>query len=176
MKGTAMLGFVTIQDQTPGAGDRLLTAAAERLAAAGMRLAGAVQINTETSPGCDCDMDLRILGDDGLPVRITQSLGLGSQGCRLDTGALAQAVARTESVLARGADLMIVNKFGKQECFGRGFRETIARALAAGIPVLVHVPDEQLPGFHAFAGDLAQPVCADRIDDWCRARLADTAA
>ncbi|WP_258286676.1 DUF2478 domain-containing protein, partial [Escherichia ruysiae] len=89
---------------------------------------------------------------------------------RLDSGALAQAVARTESVLDRGAELMIVNKFGKQECFGRGFRDTIARALAAGIPVLVHVPDEQLPGFRDFAGDLAEELRPDQIDDWCRAR------
>jgi len=171
-----MLGFAPIQDQTPGAGDRLLTATAERLAAAGLRLAGAVQINTEISPGCECDMDLRILGDAGPLVRITQSLGAGSQACRLDTGALAQAVARTETVLDRGAELLIVNKFGKQECFGRGFRDTIARALAAGIPVLVHVPDEQLPGFRDFAGDLAEELRPEQIDDWCRARLADSAA
>ncbi|MDQ7260229.1 DUF2478 domain-containing protein [Paracoccus sp. PS-1] len=171
-----MLGFVTIQDHAPGAGDRLLTATAERLAAAGLRLAGAVQINTEISPGCECDMDLRILGDDGPLVRITQSLGAGSQACRLDSEALTRAVARTESVLDRGAELLIVNKFGKQECFGRGFRDTIARALAAGIPVLVHVPDEQLPGFRDFAGDLAEHVAAERIEDWCRTQLARPAA
>ncbi|ABL70644.1 MULTISPECIES: DUF2478 domain-containing protein [Paracoccus] len=171
-----MLGFVTVQDNAPGAGDRLLTAAAERLAAAGMRLAGAVQINTEPVPGGDCDMDLRILGDDGPLVRITQSLGPGAQACRLDTGALAQAVARTESVLDRGAELLIVNKFGKQECFGRGFRETIARALAAGIPVLVHVPDEQLPAFREFAGELAEELPPEQIEDWCRARLTSSAA
>ncbi|WP_313350833.1 DUF2478 domain-containing protein [Paracoccus sp. (in: a-proteobacteria)] len=171
-----MLGFVTVQDNAPGAGDRLLTDTAERLAAAGLRLAGAVQINSEAQPDGECDMDLRILGDDGPLVRITQALGPGAQACRLDTAALTQAVARTESVLDQGAELLIVNKFGKQECFGRGFRETIARALAADIPVLVHVPDEQLSAFHEFAGELAEHLLPDQIDDWCRARLTSSAA
>ncbi|WP_288947618.1 DUF2478 domain-containing protein [uncultured Paracoccus sp.] len=171
-----MLGYITIHDHTPGEGDRLLTAFARRLADSSLRLAGAVQINTEIIPDGDCDMDLMILGDDGPLVRITQSLGPGSQACRLDSAALAQAVARTESVLERGADLLIVNKFGKQECFGRGFRDTIGRALAAGIPVLVHVPPEQLSGFRLFAGDLAEPLAPENIDDWCRTRLARPAA
>ena len=171
-----MLGFVTIPDTAPGEADRLLAATAERLAAAGLRLAGAVQVNIDLGPGCQCDMDLRILGDDGPPVRITQSLGRESRACRLDTGALAQAVARAEAALDRGTDLMIVNKFGKQESFGRGFQGTIARALAQGVPVLVHVPDEQLAAFRDFAGDLAEPVPPAGIEDWCRARLTDRAA
>lgn len=116
-------------------------------------------------------MDLRILGD-GAVIRISQNLGTCAEGCRLDTGALAQAVARAEAALARGADLVIVNKFGKQECFGRGFRDVIAQALAQGVPVLLSVPAEQLPGFHAFAGEMAQPVAPGAALDWCRARVA----
>lgn len=166
-----MLGYITIQDRAPGAADRLLRQTARHLAAAGLRLAGAVQINTDHGPDRDCDMDLRILGDDGPALRISQSLGPGSQACRLDAGAMAQAVARTQAALDRGADLLIINKFGKQECHGRGFRDTIAQALGQGIPVLLHVPDEQLPGFHDFAGDLAEHVTPDGIATWCRHHL-----
>ncbi len=166
-----MLGYITVND-TAGAADRLLAATADTLQAQGWRLAGAIQDNIDYGEGRDCDMDLRILGDDGPTIRISQSLGPSATACRLDSGALALAVGRAETALAQGADLVIVNKFGKQECFGRGFRDFIAEALAQGIPVLLSVPSEQLPGFQEFAGDLAEPVARDAIMDWCHARRA----
>lgn len=168
-----MLGFVTMAEGT-GAADRLLAATAATLQARGLRLAGAVQHNLERSAGRDCDMELRILGTDAV-IGITQDLGSCSQGCRLDSGALAQAVALAESVLARGADLVIVNKFGKQECFGNGFRSFIAEALARGVPVLLSVAPEQLPGFHDFAGPLAEPVAPEAATLWCQARTRTAA-
>lgn len=164
-----MLGFVTV-NELAGAADRLLAATADTLGAQGLRLAGAVQDNLDRGPDQFCDMDLRILGDAGPTIRISQNLGNGSQGCRLDTGALAMAVARAEAVLAQGADLVIINKFGKQECYGRGFRDFIAEALARDIPVLLSVPEDQLPGFHEFAGDLAEPLTPAAVLDWCHAR------
>lgn len=163
-----MLGFVTITAN--GAANHLLAQTAATLEAQGLRLAGAVQQNLDRGADQPCDMDLRILGD-GAVIRISQNLGVDAESCRLDSGALAQAVARAEAVLAQGADLVIVNKFGKQECFGRGFRDFIAAALAQGIPVLVSVPPEQLAGFHDFAEDLAEPVAETAVLDWCRARM-----
>ncbi|MCV2448713.1 DUF2478 domain-containing protein [Paracoccus sp. DMF] len=162
-----MLGFVTMTTGA-GAADRLLAATAETLQARGLRLAGAVQHNIERADR-DCDMQLRILGTDAV-IGITQDLGTCSEGCRLDGGALAQAVALAESVLAQGADLVIVNKFGKQECFGNGFRAFIAEALAQGIPVLLSVAPEQLAGFHDFAGELAEPVAPEAAMRWCETR------
>jgi len=169
-----MLGFVTITEEA-GAADRLLAETAAALEAQGLRLAGAVQHNLDRGAGRDCDMDLRILGDDGPAIRISQSLGTCSEGCRLDTGALARAVGRAEVALARGADLVIVNKFGKQEGYGRGFREFIASALAAGIPVLLAVPSDQLQAFRDFAGDLAEPVMPAEAIGWCRVRAGQAA-
>lgn len=166
-----MLGYLTITDAA-GAADRLLSTTAAALQARGLRVAGAVQDNLDRGPDQACDMDLRILGN-GTVIRISQNLGNLAEGCRLDTGALAQAVALSEAVLAGGADLVIVNKFGKQECYGRGFRGFIAEALAQDIPVLVSVPDAQLAAFHAFAGTLAQPVAPDAALEWC---LAETRA
>ncbi|MFT4012453.1 MAG: DUF2478 domain-containing protein [Paracoccus sp. (in: a-proteobacteria)] len=172
-----MLGFLTMAPEEdsegrPGAADRLLSATAHALEARGLRLAGAVQDNLDRGEGRACDMDLRILGD-GAVIRISQDLGNCAESCRLDAGAFAQAVGRAEAALARGADLVIVNKFGKQECHGRGFREFIAQALARGVPVLLAVPAGQWAAFHEFAGDLAQPVARDALIDWA---LAQTAA
>lgn len=171
-----MLGFVTIDNDAPGAADRILAEAAQLLANRGVRLAGAVQFNIDHGPDRDCDMDLRILGDDGPEIRISQSLGSCSQGCRLDTDALMQAAGRIVAVLDRGADLVILNKFGKQECRGGGFREVIARALHDDIPVLLYVPPQMLADFHAFAGDLAQSVSAASMQDWCLGALDQPAA
>ncbi|MTH76726.1 DUF2478 domain-containing protein [Paracoccus aestuariivivens] len=168
-----MLGFVTI-DGTAGHADRLLAETARSLSAQGLRLAGAVQENLDHGPDSACDMDLRILGD-GAVIRISQSLGTCSEGCRLDTGALALAVGRAEAVLAKGADLVIVNKFGKQEAFGRGFRDFIATALAQSIPVLLSVPTEQLSDFHSFAGDMAEPIDPPSLLSWCQARTTPAA-
>jgi nucleoside-triphosphatase THEP1 len=39
--------------------------------------------------------------------------------------------------LGEGADLLLINKFGKHEADGRGFRDTIGKALAAGVPIIV---------------------------------------
>ena len=162
-----MLAHVTIDDRS-GAGDRLLHDIAHALAADGLRLAGAVQVNHDRGADCSCDMDLTVLGDDGGPVRISQSLGNGSSGCRLDSGALALAAGRAARVLEGGADLVIVNKFGKQEAEGGGFRDLIAEALARETPVLIAVAPKFRAAFADFAGDLAEPLAPEDALDWCR--------
>jgi NAD(P)-dependent dehydrogenase (short-subunit alcohol dehydrogenase family) len=168
-----MLGFVTIAEGF-GAADRLLAATAEALLARGLRLAGAVQHNLERGGGRECDMQLRILGTDAV-IGISQDLGSCAQGCRLDGGALAQAVALAETALARGADLVIVNKFGRQEGLGGGFRTFIAEALAQDVPVLLSVAPEQLREFQDFAGELAEPVAPEAVISWCTSRTRTSA-
>ncbi|WP_312530302.1 DUF2478 domain-containing protein [Paracoccus sp. (in: a-proteobacteria)] len=165
-----MLGYISMKG-APGAADLLLSELANALAAQGFRLAGAVQSNTDQGADCSCDMDLRVLGDLGPEIRISQSLGPGSEGCRLDAGALEMAVARVQAVLDQGAELVILNKFAKQEAYGRGFRDVIANALARGIPVLTYVPVGYEAAFNEFAGDLAQPVADEGAAAWCLAAL-----
>ncbi len=165
-----MLGYISTKG-APGAADRLLCDLAGTLGAQGIRLAGAVQSNIDQGADCSCDMDLRVLGDSGPEIRISQSLGPGSEGCRLDAGALEMAVARVQAVLDQGAELVILNKFAKQEAFGRGFRDVIADALARGIPVLTYVPEDYAAAFAEFAGDLAQPVTDAGAADWCLAAI-----
>ncbi len=166
-----MLGYVTTGGVRGGI-DRLLVDVADRLAADGWPIAGAVQINSGRCEGGDCDMDLRLLDGSGT-IRISQSLGALSEGCRLDPAGLEEAVGRV--LFSLGATnpprLLIVNKFGRQEGEGRGFRSVIAEALAAGIPVLTGVAHDYAADFAAFADGLAVqvPADADAILDWCRA-------
>ena len=158
----------------PGQGDMdlLLYDVAERLAARGARICGCVQSNTGREDCPKCDMDVKVL-PDGPVVRISQSLGPQARGCRLDAAALETAVAATLSEIARGADLLIVNKFGKHEAEGRGFRAAIAEALAREMPVIVGLNRTNEPAFQEFVQGFAVPLApdAEALLDWAEAAI-----
>jgi hypothetical protein len=147
----------------PGRGDTdlILQGLARDLSARGVRCCGTVQINTEAQGAGPCDMDVLIL-PDGPVLRISQDLGPAARGCRLDPGALEQATALVGARLGRGADILIVNKFGKHEAEGRGFREIIAEALSLDLPVIVGLNALNRPAFERFACGLAVELPADR--------------
>ncbi|MCU9848848.1 DUF2478 domain-containing protein [Defluviimonas sp. WL0024] len=164
-----MLGYVIAEGR--GAADRVLAEVARQLHDEGWPLAGAVQVNSERGEMHHCDMDLHVLAADRI-VRISQNLGALAKGCRLDPSGLEQAVGIVEAALdaTPRPRLLIVNKFGKQEIDGRGFRPVIGRALASGVPVLTAVNAANLPGFEAFAHEFAEPIPLDfsAILGWCR--------
>ncbi len=173
-----MLGYVTV----PGIGtaDRLLAEVAEELAEQGVPLAGVIQVNTENPRGGPWIMTLHALaGRDRM--RISQDLGAGAQGCRLDPDGLEQAVALSQRALQEDGEdrprLLIVNKFGKQEAEGRGFRPLIGEALSAGIPVLLAVSRTNLDAFCAFADGLEERIAPDAtaVTAWAH-RAAESAA
>jgi len=151
------LAYVMTPDR--GATDRLLSELADHLQAQGTKLAGIVQTNTECHNDALCDMDVRVL-PAGETIRISQSLGPESRGCRLDPAALEQAVAQvTASLLATSLpELLIVNKFGKHEADGRGMRPVIGEAMAQGVPVVSGVNKMNVEAFQEFAGGLAVAV------------------
>lgn len=161
-----MLGYVISEDRDDP--NTRMADLAVALMADGLKLAGAVQTNIGTGRDCACDMELTVLGSGAAPVRISQSLGAGSQGCRLDADGLERAVALAARVLTRSTDLLMVNKFGKQEAAGRGFRDLIGLALSEDIPVLTTVAPSHLDDFLRFAADFAVPLTWDLAPDWCR--------
>ena len=67
--------------------------------------------------------------------------------------------------------ILIVNKFGKQEIEGRGFRPAIGAAMAVDMPVFVIVPSASLAAFDAFAEGLGEAITggAEEIARWCLA-------
>ena len=162
----------------PGRGDtdQILLGLATELANRGLRCCGTVQINTERADSGPCDMDVKVL-PDGPVLRISQDLGPSARGCRLDPAALETAVGLVSASLPPGADVLIVNKFGKHEAEGRGFRSVIAEALALGIPVVVGVNALNLPAFDAFAEGIATrlPPEADALRDWVTEALQTAA-
>lgn len=161
--------FIAVQER--GQVDHLLAELANRLIAEGARLAGVVQMNAERAGARHCDMLVKVLPNGSL-FDISQKLGNESRGCRLDVGALEQAVASVQASLENSPDidLLIINKFGKHEAIGRGFRDLIAEMLLRGIPVLLGVNRLNRPAFEEFADGAATELVADEaaIYQWCR--------
>ena len=152
-----------VMTEKRGMTDQLLSAFAGRLLRRGACLSGVAQTNTECVDSHLCDMDLQVL-PDGPIIRISQSLGAGARGCRLDPSALEQAVALVTASLDKGPQLLIVNKFGKHEAEGRGFRPVIGDALMRGIPVLAGVNGANHDAFLEFSEGMGQRLQAEPGD------------
>lgn len=151
------LGYVSLPGR--GANDARIAAATDHLRQAGIRLAGCVQTNRDRPGSHPCDMDLLVL-PAGPVLRISQDLGAGSRGCRLNAGVLEDAVMHAARHLD-SAEVLIVNKFGRLESEGRGFVPLVAEALARGLSVLVGVNGLNLPAFLTFAAGQAQALSDD---------------
>ncbi|MBT8153761.1 DUF2478 domain-containing protein [Epibacterium ulvae] len=165
-----------VRDPERGATDKLLSALADRLQELGIRTAGIVQINEEICDTELCDMDVKVL-PDGAHIRISQSLGHESRGCRLDPEALERAVALVQESLKQepAPQILLVNKFGKHEANGRGMRVVFAEALERGIPVVSGVNKMNVDAFHDFSGGIAEaaPLDVDGLVNWVQNCLQD---
>ncbi len=147
--------------------DQLLEAAARTLRAMGYRVGGFVQ-EERIADGCCAATYLRDV-EDGHSVLITQILGAEAKGCRLDPQRLGEASIALLDNLDGGIDLLVLNRFGKDEAEGRGFRNVIEKALGLGIPVLFGVREAYAPALQEFAGDYGTTLSADEaaITAWC---------
>ena len=167
-----------VMTDTRGGTDRLLSSLAEALHAKGIALAGIVQTNTECSDDALCDMDVRVL-PAGETIRISQSLGAGARGCRLNPEALEQAVGQVSSSLTAEPrpQVLIVNKFGKHEADGRGMRPVIGEALAQGLVVVSGVNRMNVEPFKAFSDGMAVQGASelDGLVAWVEQALAEDA-
>ncbi|MGI9411040.1 MAG: DUF2478 domain-containing protein [Hyphomicrobiaceae bacterium] len=152
--------------------DRLLEDVANGLQHEGYTIAGTVQRSVERSDRCACDMIVRDLSTDR-DVQISEDRGPDARGCRLDPRVLEALVGSTVSALDSGVDAVIINKFGKQEAQGAGFRGVISQAVLRSTPVIVGVNVAYIDNWRSFAGGLADELKPDRntILDWIDRRL-----
>lgn len=138
----------------------------------GVRIGGVLQENDWSSGDSRPITRLRNLSDGSL-IRISQDLGLEARGCRLDPGALAEAAPLLEGMIEAGADLLIINRFGKAEAEGAGLRSVIERAILVGVPVLTAVRTEYVDAWAGFHAGLSMwlPPDSNAILSWCRMTL-----
>jgi hypothetical protein len=108
-------------------------------------------------------MDLTTISSERM-FRISQPLGNGSRGCRLHPGALAECAAFLETELHTGADLLVLNRFGRGEAEGRGFRDLICTALMLDVPVLTAVRAPYDEDWAVFSADMGCRLSQDLED------------
>lgn len=146
----------------------LLAEFAEALKADGVRLVGAVQY--DNGPMETCGIEFEVL-PTGQRMGLSQDLGSGSNACRLDPNAMADAAALIKQGINEGAQLAIFNKFGAQEAGGDGLRAEMIDAVVAGIPLITAVPERFTSEWTEFTGgeSTALPMNADALLEWWKA-------
>lgn len=143
--------------------DAVLRDFAADLNARGVRVVGMVQA------GQCADSSLSaVLLHSGERVLLAQDFDPAAQGCRLDLARLQNAGMRIADALAHGADLVIINRFGKRERDGKGLSWLIERALDADIPVVIAVGKDHFADWIKFAGGMSVRLgCArDALEAW----------
>jgi hypothetical protein len=145
----------------------VMAAFAAARAAQGLRLAGVVQVSAHTQ-GCACSETHVLDLESGARIPILQDLGSQSEACRADSAALADVAEILRRALARGPDLILINRFGRLEAEGKGLRAEIGAAAASGIPVLVGVSLRYLEAWRAFTSGLdVELACTSAaLEDW----------
>ena len=157
-----LAALVYERDQDP---DRVLHDFASDLNIRGYRAVGLVQ----TGHHCvDAPKLSAMLVHTGEERQLFQNLGAGATGCRLDVGKLLDAGAQIANAIDEGADLVIVNRFGRQEREGKGLSYLIERALSADIPVVIAVPSRRFADWIRFAAGMSVKLHCDResLDAW----------
>jgi hypothetical protein len=148
--------------------DRLISGFAADLRRSGRRPVGVVQ------RGRSCRSDDPRLGVTLLPDGEVVGLALddepASGGCRLDRDRLASLSMRLAAAIDDGADLVIINRFGRSEAEGKGLINLIPQALDADIPVLIAVPERRFAAWIRFSeGMNVRLACRrDALDRWWR--------
>jgi hypothetical protein len=108
-----------------------------------------------------------LLGGD--EIKISLDRGNEARGRGFDPDAFALIDAWIERAVLERADLLIINKFDREEAHGRGLRPPIADALIACIPPVIGVSRRNLCDFLTFIGDSATRLGLDieSITAWC---------
>jgi hypothetical protein len=146
--------------------DRLFIDFADDLRRSGLRPVGVVQT------GRSCRSENPALGVVVLPagelVPLAEDIETCATGCRLDTGVLTDIAKRLAGAIADGADLAIINRFGRSESEGAGLTDLIARALDADIPVLIAVPEHRFTAWIRFSDGMNVRLACRReaLDRW----------
>jgi len=150
--------------------DGVLAQVVSRLKSRGIAMAGVLQ--TCGGEGYE-HSDLRlesITGRWSLPIM--QKRGALSSGCSLDYSAVAEASLRVASDIAPETRLVVLNRFGRAEAEGNGFRSILEKCLEEGKPALCAVRNDYAREWEEFHGGLADTLLPepDAILEWCLAR------
>jgi hypothetical protein len=115
------------------------------------------RVRAITLPNCE-GIDLR---HNGAPF---------SAGCGLNTADLTTTRMQLARAVNEGADLVIINRFGKLEAKAMGFIGEIRQAAAADVPLLIAVAEERFMAWTCFTKGMGIKLrCArEPLEAWWR--------
>jgi nucleoside-triphosphatase THEP1 len=147
-----------------------LAAFARELQSQGYRVAGVIEESLCGATGACKSLSVRDIAS-GERIPISQKLGAGSEACNLDPGGLAFACGLVEEAIERGADVVVLSKFGKLEASRSGLCDAFKAAILADIPIITTVSPHVLQDWVCFAGGLSEYVPPDiaALAAWWRA-------
>jgi nucleoside-triphosphatase THEP1 len=167
MKGGAMFhaecdiaALVYDADHDP---DAVLRDFAADLNAHGYRAVGMVQA------GQCADSSLSaVFLHNGEKLLLSRDSDPNARGCQLDVDRLQRAGQWIASALDAGADVLVINRFGKRERDGKGLLYLIDRAINANLPVVIAVSSRHFAEWVKFAGGMTVKLPCDRhaLDTW----------
>jgi len=147
--------------------DAVLRSFAADVASSGSRVVGFHQ-----DGHCHATDGMRlVLLPSGRAVSISQDLGPGSSSCSLNPAQLDCACAELRAYLtSSGAELVVLNRFGKLEEAGHGLRAVITDAVVAEIPLVIAVSEHRFDAWNRFVGGMSVKLACrrDHIDRWWR--------
>jgi nucleoside-triphosphatase THEP1 len=149
-------------DQDP---DAVLRDFADEAKSQGFRVVGLVQA------GQCADSSLSaVLVHSGEKLLLAQDFDPAATGCRLDLSRLENVGVRVAEALDVGADLLIINRFGKRERDGKGLAFLIERALGADIPVVIALSNDRLAEWINYSGGMSVKLACERpaLERWWR--------
>lgn len=153
--------------------DALIAELASKLRAKGFRLSGAIQSNPMVQNRSRCAIMLEDLATRRV-VKASQDRGALASGCQLDSGALEESVGLATASVGPDTDIVIVNRFGKQEAEGRGFRALIEQAVLLDVPAIVGLNRAHIDTWCEFVGEDPQllPLQLDVVVQWCMTQIS----
>lgn len=137
------------------------------LQTSGKRVAGMLQLGRQADAHRDHAIQVTLLlqkKDIALSHRVLPQ----PVCCGLEMRSLHQLTDAVTTDIRSGADVVVINRFGKLEVEGGGFVQAIAAAAALDIPVIVAVPESNFRSWIAYSGGMSVKLACNRrnIESW----------
>lgn len=151
--------------------DALLAGVAAEQRRAGRRVRGLVMTYPDGRATCASPMVLVDI-DTRHSYLVSQPLGSGSAGCRVDPQGFALASRVLRDALGEAPELVVCNRYGALEVEGGGFAQEMLALMAEGIPLLTIVAARHLDAWaHYSGGAPVLPARPDAVAAWLERTL-----
>lgn len=162
------------RDQDP---DSVLSEFAASLFQQGARVAGLIQFGHYNF---NTPQLYATLVHTGEKLKLFRDLAVLTRGGRLNIETLMYAGRQIATAVEDGADLLILNRFGRLERHGEGLSYIVRQALNAGVPTVVAVFERHFSDWLKFAGIqcIRLPCDGGSLERWWNSipvRSSDTA-